>query len=77
MKNSIVGFADRVLPGVTDRLRARRQRARTPEELDVVEALREEVRELRAEIDECRRDSLRIAELTDVVEQRLSSPTSD
>lgn len=38
------------------------------------ESLREEIVELRKEIDEFRRDSLRIAELTDIVEQRLADP---
>lgn len=77
MKMKIVAFADRVAPGVTDRLRARRRPPHTSEEIDVLAALREEIRELRSEVDECRRDSLRIAELTDVVEQRLSARTSD
>ena len=37
-----------------------------------VESLTAEVRELREEIDESRRDARRIAELTDIVEQRLA-----
>ncbi|MBM9461935.1 hypothetical protein JL108_00655 [Aeromicrobium sp. YIM 150415] len=37
-----------------------------------VERLTTEVRELREEIDESRRDALRIAELTDIVERRLA-----
>lgn len=45
---------------------------RTAELEATVEALRAEVRELREEIDEARRDALRIAELTDIVEQRLA-----
>lgn len=43
--------------------------------LETIEELRAEVAELRAELDECRGDALRIAELTDIVEQRLSGTT--
>jgi len=38
-----------------------------------VASLSDRVRELAEEVDEARRDSLRIAELTDIVERRLSS----
>ena len=38
-----------------------------------IEALTEQVQELREEIDESRRDALRVAELTDIIEHRLST----
>lgn len=41
--------------------------------METLAELRAEVAELRAELNECRGDALRIAELTDIVEQRLSS----
>ncbi|ROR95753.1 hypothetical protein EDD28_0315 [Salana multivorans] len=40
--------------------------------VEALAELRAEVAELRAELNECRGDALRIAELTDIVEQRLS-----
>ncbi|ACQ79434.1 hypothetical protein Bcav_1174 [Beutenbergia cavernae DSM 12333] len=55
------------LRGVRDRLPRSRTRR------DIAD-LRAQLDELREEIDECRRDSLRIAELTDIVETRLAQP---
>ncbi len=68
MKQQIIRLGDKLAPSVM-------QRIRTPRNADVLEELarlRDEVRELRAEIDECRRDNVRIAELTDIVESRLA-----
>ncbi|MFF8817377.1 LicD family protein [Leucobacter sp. NPDC015123] len=52
-------------------LRARPQSAR-----EAIETLTERVSELEHELDEYRRDSLRIAELMDLAEQRLTPPAS-
>ena len=83
MKRKLLSALRAVSPGLADRaVRLRQRMSSTPlpsgdpsqiAELEAtVEALRAEVRELREEIDESRRDALRIAELTDIVEQRLA-----
>lgn len=57
---------------ISDRLRRRlpgRQVRRLAEELTLE---RERITRLEAEIDELRRDSLRVAELLDLVEERLT-----
>ncbi len=70
MKQQIIQLGDRLAPGVMERARTR-SRAHLARE---IETLKEELRELRAEIDECRRDNIRIAELADVVETNLARP---
>lgn len=75
MKQKIIAVGDRVAPSLMARLRG----APLPNHAQVLEELaqlREDVRDLRAEIDECRRDNVRIAELTDIVETRLAAPRS-
>ncbi|SME97388.1 hypothetical protein L603_000100000580 [Cellulosimicrobium cellulans J34] len=75
MKQKIIAVGDRVAPSLMARLRGKR----LPNHATVLaelQQLREDVRDLRAEIDECRRDNVRIAELTDVVEARLAAPRS-
>ncbi|MBE9925210.1 DUF6752 domain-containing protein [Cellulosimicrobium cellulans] len=71
MKQKIIAVGDRVAPGLMARLRGKPLPSHT-DVLEELERLREDVRELRAEIDECRRDNVRIAELTDIVESRLA-----
>ncbi|MFI2704049.1 DUF6752 domain-containing protein [Cellulosimicrobium composti] len=75
MKQKIIAVGDRVAPSLMARLRGKP----LPNHATVLaelQQLREDVRDLRAEIDECRRDNVRIAELTDVVEARLAAPRS-
>ncbi|WP_375000333.1 DUF6752 domain-containing protein [Aeromicrobium sp. CTD01-1L150] len=82
MKNKIVAMGERVSPSAMERLRGARARARARARQgrsSEIARLREEVAELQelvaavhADIDECRRDNIRIAELTDVVEDRLA-----
>lgn len=52
--------------------RARGLRAEVQRLAEQLEAVQGDIRELRGEIDEFRADALRIAELTDIVEQRLA-----
>lgn len=72
MKQQLIRIGDKVAPSLMTRLRA----PGNAEVLAELARLRDEVRELRGEIDECRRDNLRIAELTDIVETRLAAPRS-
>lgn len=83
MKRKILSALRAISPRLADRvIRLRRRvtsatpsvepRDRTAQLEAAVEALTAEVRQLREEIDESRRDALRIAELTDIVEQRLA-----
>ncbi|MGN7703187.1 hypothetical protein [Cellulosimicrobium sp. 22601] len=68
MKQQIIQLGDRVAPGLMERARTR-SRAHLAREIEV---LKDELRELRVEIDECRRDNIRIAEIADVVEANLA-----
>jgi len=85
MKERILSILRAVSPGLADRAISVRRRLsrRRPVSLNrasrvarleaEVASLSDRVRELAEEVDEARRDSLRIAELTDIVERRLSS----
>lgn len=79
MKQKIIAWGNRVSPAAMSRLREsstvsnlRRSGARGSLRREVAD-LREQVVQLRTEIDECRRDNVRITELTDVVENMLGS----
>lgn len=79
MKQRIIAWGNQISPVAMSRLREsstvstlRRSGARGNLRREVAD-LREQVDQLRTEIDECRRDNLRIAELTDVVENMLGS----
>ncbi|MGJ9411320.1 DUF6752 domain-containing protein [Aeromicrobium sp. CF4.19] len=83
MREKITAVGNRVSPGAMNRLRtarshgwSRRARAVTHLQEDVAE-LRDLVKELQAEVDETRRDNIRLVELTDIVENRLAGRTSD
>ena len=68
---ALKGLARRIAPTVADDLafaRATRER----DALARIERLENELAELRAELDESRKDAHRIAELYDVVVERLS-----
>ncbi|MBN0040979.1 hypothetical protein JN535_12460 [Cellulosimicrobium cellulans] len=68
MKQHILRLGERIAPATMKRVRST-SKAQLAREIN---ALRDDVRELRAEIDECRRDNIRIAELTEIVETRLA-----
>lgn len=79
MKQKIIAWGEQVSPEAMSRLRGsstlstlRHRRPRGDLRREVAD-LREQVAELRTEIDECRRDNVRITELTDVVENLLGS----
>lgn len=79
MKERIVARLRSISPGAVDAaLGVRRRLPARHGEVNELRAelaqLREEVDELRIEIDESRRDARRIAELTDIVEYRLTTP---
>lgn len=77
MRQAIKAGLDAMPDGVRERAKALRGRApaATVEVRDLraeVDGLRRDLAELRAELDETRRDSLRVAQLTDLVEERLA-----
>lgn len=79
MKQKIIAWGEQVSPGGMSRLRGsstlstlRHPGPRGNLRREVAD-LRVQVAELRTEIDECRRDNVRITELTDVVEILLAS----
>lgn len=61
---------------ITERARSVLHRL-TPGTRTEVDALREEIDRLRADVDELRRDNLRIAQLHDVVVDRLAGVAAD
>lgn len=84
MKEKILAVLRSISPRLADRAIRAKQLA-SPENVKSrihrvallearVETLTEHIRELREEIDESRRDALRVAELADIVEHRLSTP---
>lgn len=79
MKQKIIAWGEQVSPETMSRLRGSstlstlRKPGRRGSLRREVTDLREQVAELRTEIDECRRDNVRITELTDVVENMLGS----
>jgi hypothetical protein len=70
---AVRGLARRVAPATADDL-AFARRSREGDALERLERLEAELVELRAELDESRKDAHRIAELYDVVVERLSRP---
>ncbi len=72
MRRILVRLGRRLAPQLIDRLKDARDARRSRGLRGRVDSLEAEVRELKAEIDEARRDSLRIAQLADLVQERLN-----
>ena len=78
MKQQLITAGDRIAPGVMARVRSRRVASRavlaqqSAALRDDVTRLDAQLQELRAELDETRRDNIRLTELTDIVENRLA-----
>lgn len=83
MKHKLLALGNRISPTAVDRLRDRRNSTRgalareTSRLRDDVTLLQQRVAELTEEIDETRRDNVRLAELTDIVEHRLTDRRAD